>query len=101
MLPAFMILCYGYDILRKQLERKISSCPKKGNRIKFHTLSQPEYPEPHTYITSPAICRNAIRSEFDEVKQIAVDNIRDSQSALAKFSAKMETKLHGNEGTIK
>jgi len=60
----------------------------------------PEYPEPHTYITSPAICRNAIRSEFDEVKQIAVDNIRDSQSALAKFSAKMETKLHGNEGTI-
>ena len=87
----------SYEKKLKRLE--ISTSPIK--QIKFHTLSQPEYPEPHTYITSPAICRNAIRSEFDEVKQIAVDNIRDSQSALAKFSAKMETKLHGNEGTIK
>ena len=92
----------GMISYEKKLQRcKISTSPKNANQVKFHTLSQPEYPEPHTYITSPAICRNAIRSEFDEVKQIAVDNIRDSQSALAKFSAKMETKLHGNEGTIK
>lgn len=61
----------------------------------------PPYPEPHTYITSAAVCRNAIRTEFEEVKQAAVDNVRDSQAALAKFSAKMEFKLRGGDGTIK
>jgi len=62
--------------------------------------SFPPYPEPHTYINSSAVCRNAIRTEFEEVKEAAVDNVRDSQSALAKFSAKMELKLRGADGTI-
>jgi hypothetical protein len=61
----------------------------------------PPYPEPHTYITSAAICRNAIRTDFEEVKESAVQNFRDSQVALAKFSAKMEYKLRGADGTIK
>ena len=61
----------------------------------------PPYPEPHTYITSAAVCRNALKTEFEEVKEAAVDNVRDSQAALAKFSAKRRYKEEGITGTIK
>ena len=71
--------------------------PHSGHVHEF----MPPYPEPHTYITSAAVCRNALKTEFEEVKEAAVDNVRDSQAALAKFSAKMKYKLRGSEGTIK
>ena len=56
--------------------------------------------EPHTYINSAAVCSNAYRSEFEEVKNSYTNNVRDSQDALARFAAKMEKKLRNEDGTI-
>ena len=56
--------------------------------------------EPHTYINSAAVCSNAYKSEFEEVKNTYTNNVRDSQDALARFAAKMEKKLRNEDGTI-
>ena len=60
----------------------------------------PPYPEPHTYISTPAVCSNAYKTDFEEVKQSYTTNVRHTQEALAKFAAKMQIKLRPDEGTV-
>ena len=99
------------DIKKENLFQEIAAIPEPpqvkviANRKQHHAFINdflPEFPEPHTYIQSSAICPNAYRSNFEEVKNSFTHNVRQTQDALAKFAAKMERKLRGNsdDGTI-
>ena len=49
---------------------------------------------------SSAVCQNAYKTDFEEVKNSFTQNVRQTQDALAKFAAKMERKLRNDDGTI-
>ena len=49
---------------------------------------------------SSAVCQNAYKTDFEEVKNSFTQNVRQTQDALTKFAAKMERKLRNDDGTI-
>jgi len=78
----------------------VKSISKRAKHADFISDFLPPYPEPHTYISTPAECANAYKNEFEDVKINYTANVRHTQEALARFAAKMEKKLRPDEGTV-